>query len=601
MDFKQPASSQGIGPLPHDSGTSFRVWAPNAEAVYVIGSFNGWSKKQHPLSRDKAGVWSADVPGAKPGDEYKYRIVAGGKELLRNDPYAQDLTSSVGNSIIHDPRFDWGDDGFQATTLDRMVIYEMHLGTFCKGAGDHPGNIECAVQRLPYLRELGINAVELMPVMEFPGAYSWGYNPAQIFAFETDYGDVAGFKSFVKAAHEHGIAVILDVVYSHFGPSDLNLWQFDGWSESGKGGIYFYNDWRSQTPWGDTRPDYGRPQVRRFIRDNALMWIEEYHLDGLRWDATAFIRNAHGYEGDPGSDIPEGWQLMQRVNNELKARRPNVISIAEDLRDNAYMTKNAKDGGAGFDAQWDVRFVHRIREAIVSADDTARNLDAVRDAIVHRYYLDAFERVIYTESHDEVANGKARVPEEIAPGNAATWEARKRSTLGACLVFTAPGLPMIFQGQEFLEDDWFQDKDPIDWSKRERFAGILRLYRALIRLRLNGDGVTAGLCGQEVSVYHVNHKAKLLAFHRWAKGGPRDSVVVVVNMANALRENYIIGFPRPGAWHIRFNSDAQEYDPGFSGAGASEVKAEETGRDGLPARGSVTVGPYSALIVSQDG
>ena len=163
-----------------------------------------------------------------------------------------------------------------------------------------------------------------MPAMEFAGDVSWGYNPAHIFAVESAYGGPEGFKAFIEAAHRSGIAVILDVVYNHFGPSDLDLWQFDGWSENDKGGIYFYNDWRSDTPWGDTRPDYGRSEVRQFIRDNALYWLEEYHLDGLRFDMTLYIRSVRGDEGDEGDALEEGWSLLQWINGEIAEHFPGT-------------------------------------------------------------------------------------------------------------------------------------------------------------------------------------------------------------------------------------------------------------------------------------
>ena len=205
--------------------------------------------------------------------------------LSRIDPYARKVTNSTGNGIIYDPQaFDWGDDTFTIASWNELIIYEMHIGTFHVKEKGHPGTLDSAIEKLPYLRELGINAVEVMPIMEFSGDFSWGYNPSHPFAVESIYGGPDAFKRFVKAAHEHGIAVIVDVVYNHFGPSDLDLWQFDGWSENEKGGIYFYNDRRSSTPWGETRPDYGRGEVRQYLRDNALMWFEEYHADGLRWD-----------------------------------------------------------------------------------------------------------------------------------------------------------------------------------------------------------------------------------------------------------------------------------------------------------------------------
>lgn len=589
-----------MGATLHPDGVLFRVWAPNAKVVYVTGTFNNWANKKNPLSKDNSGVWSGIIENAKPGDEYKYVIITENKELLKNDPYSKNVTSSVGNSIIFNPDFNWGEDKFQCPDFNRLVIYELHLGTFGKTQKDLPGSIDGAISRLSYLKELGVNAIEIMPMMEFPGGWSWGYNPSYIFAIESDYGEPNTFKHFVKVAHELGIAVILDVVYNHFGPSDLDLWQFDGWSQNNKGGIYFYNDWRSKTPWGDSRPDYGRPEVFKYIFDNVLMWAEEYHIDGLRWDATAYIRNAYGNDGDSGSDIPEGWHLMQKINEELKLRKSNFITIAEDLRGNSFITREAKDGGAGFSAQWDAKFVHPIRKAIIQHDDSSRNMDAVRNAILHRYYLNAFERILYTESHDEVANGKARVPEEIAHGNAATWEAKKRSILGAVLVFTSPGIPMIFQGQEFLEDDWFHDTDPIDWTKKEKYSGILKLYCDLIQLRLNLAGFTEGLSGQEVSVYYINHNEKIIAYHRWSKGGQGDSVIIVLNMANKVQKDLQLGFPNNGIWKVRLNTDSQIYDAEFSNIGESEIITDQGEKDGSPATCNINIGPYSAIILSQD-
>lgn len=600
MNNISPSSHHGMGAIPYPGGAAFRVWAPHADQVSITGTFNNWSKTAHPLASEGNGYWSTDVPGAKAGDEYRYVIVSGSKELLRIDPYARDVTSSVGNSIIHDPHFDWGDEKYQAPPLSELVIYEMHLGTFNDQPDGPPGNLNSAIEKLPYLKNLGINAIEVMPAMEFPGGFSWGYNPAHLFAIESDYGGPNAFKEFVKAAHAHGIAVIFDVVYNHFGPSDLDIWKFDGWSENNKGGIYFYNDWRSQTPWGDTRPDYRREEIRDYIRNSAMMWLEEYQVDGLRWDMTAYIRNVYGNDSDPEHDIFEGWSLMQWINDEIKAQPPYKISIAEDMQNNPFITKATSEGGAGFDAQWDAGFVHPIREAILSPDYQSRNMNILRDAILHRYDRDAFKRVIYTESHDEVGNGKARVPEEISPGNAGSWEAKKLSTLGAALVFASPGIPMIFQGQEFLEDEWFHDQDPIDWSKKDTYRGILQLYHDLIQLRRNRNGNTQGLCGQNTNLYHVNNKGKVIAFHRWEHAGPRDDVIVVVNMANQSYGSYRIGFPGAGQWKARFNSDWNGYDPSFGNHPSSEVVAKLGKKDGMSCNGNVSIGPYSVIILSQD-
>jgi len=594
-----------MGALRNENGTTFRVWAPHAEKVYMTGTFNDWSKTSTPLSKEKNGYWSADVPKAKEGDEYRYLIhpPADWKmpPLSRIDPYARKVTNSTGNGVIYDPRaFDWGDDNFKMATGNELVIYEMHVGTFNVREEGQPGTFDSAIEKLPYLKELGINAIEVMPIMEFAGDFSWGYNPAHPFAIESAYGGPEGFKRFVKAAHEQGLAVIADVVYNHLGPSDLHLWQFDGWSENEKGGIYFYNDHRSQTPWGDTRPDYGRDEVRRYLRDNALMWIEEFHVDGLRWDMIIYIMSIDGNAGNPETDIPEGWTLMQWINEEIQRRFPGKISIGESMRDNPWITKDTGAGGAGFHAQWDAEFVHPVRQAIITRDDASRDLGAVSKAIEHRYDLDAFRRVIYTESHDEVANGRARVPEEIWPENVDSWFSKKRSTLGAALVLTSPGIPMIFQGQELLEDRWFHDQDPIDWSRIEDEHGIFGMYRDLIALRRNLPEVTRGLCGQNLHIYHFDNEAKLLAFHRWDKQGPKDSVIVVVNMTNQIRDEYVIGFPRAGLWKTRFNSDSYNYDPEFKNHPSHDAEAHEEETDGLPCSGKISIGPYTVVIFSQD-
>ena len=531
--------NQGMGAIPGAKGVTFRVWAPHAEKVSVIGTFNDWSITATPLTREENGYWSAESPKAKTGDEYKFLIHDLQGPIFRIDPYARKVTNSIGNGVIYDPAaFDWGKDAFTMATGNELVIYEMHVGTFHVKEEGRVGTFDTAIEKLPYLQELGINAVEFMPVAEFPGDFSWGYNPAHPFAVESSYGGPDGLKRFVREAHRHGIAVIIDVVYNHLGPSDLSLWQFDGWSENGKGGIYFYNDRRSQTPWGDTRPDYGRGEVRQYLRDNALMWFDEYHADGLRWDMIIYIKNIHGNADDPANDIPEGWSLMQWINVEIQQKYPGKISIGESMRNTPWVIKDVGAGGAGFNAQWDSEFVHAVRRAVIVRDDAERDLGAVSNAIASRYDLDVFRRVIFTESHDEVANGRSRVPEEIWPGNVENWFSKKRSTLGGALVLTSPGIPMLFQGQELLEDRWFQDKDPIDWSRVEDEHGILGMYRDLIALRRNLAGVTRGLCGQGIHIYHFNDAAKLMAFHRWDKQGPTDSVVVVVNMTNQNRDEY---------------------------------------------------------------
>lgn len=592
----------GMGAIPHSNGVAFRLWAPHASDVYVVGTFNRFSKDAHPMTREgESGTWYLNIESAKPGDEYKYRIINGEKAFDRIDPYAREVTNSVGNGVVHDPAYDWEDeDGLQMPPWNEAVIYELHIGTFQAGEDGQPGSFASALDRLHHLKRLGVNVVQVMPAGEFAGDFSWGYNPAHIFAIESIYGGPRAFKDFVKACHRAGMAVILDVVYNHFGPSDLDLWQFDGWSENDGGGIYFYNDWRAESPWGATRPDYGRGEVRNFIRDNALEWLREFHVDGLRWDMTLFIRTVKGDETNEAEALPDGWSLMQWVNEEVAAQFPGALTIAEDLQKNEYITKDTGAGGAGFGSQWDAAFVHPVREAIITPGDAARDMNSIAAAIAHNNEGQAVKRVIYTESHDEVANGKARVPSEIDAENPHSWHSQKRSTLGAVLVFTAPGIPMIFQGQEFLEPEWFRDTVPLDWDLSEDFHGIVRLYHDLIHLRRNVNSTTAGLIGDHVNVFHINNTAKVIAFHRWMHGGPGDDVVVVANFSAEPIPDYYVGLPAEGEWIVRLNTDWNGYSDDFGNYQSYNISAtSDNPLDNLPASGVIGLGPYSAVILSQ--
>ncbi len=599
MQKKKKITVPGMGAVLHSRGVFFRVWAPNASQVWVTGSFNGWAEEQHPMQAEENGYWGINIPEAKPGQEYKFLLDTAAGRLFRNDPYARELTNSSGNSIIVDPAFDWHDHDFKMPAWNEMVIYEIHIGTFNRSHPDRPGSFDDAIEKLPYLCKLGINAIEIMPPMEFAGGISWGYNPAHPFAVESDYGGANALKRFVDAAHRQGIAVIIDVVYNHFGPQDLDLWQFDGWSENGGGGIYFYQDWRCKTPWGDTRPDYGRSEVRQYIRDNALMWLEEYHADGLRTDAISYIRNVNGGT-DPEEDLPDGWSLMQWINKEVRQRYPWKITIAEDMLVNDWITRHEEEGGEGFSSQWDIRFVEPVRKILTLAHDEDRDMSELSGSLLFSYNEDAFQRVIFTESHDEVANEKSRVPEEIAPGDSSNWFAKKRSVLGAVMILTAPGIPMLFQGQEMLENGYFQDTEPLNWELLESFRGIRNLYRDLVHLRLNKHGISKGLTGQQSSILLEDNEKKVLVYHRYHEGGPGDSVVVVLNLANRPYPDMQIPFPAEGLWKVRFHSDWKGYDPSFGDDLVQDAETCEASRHEDQVEGRISLAAYHALILSLD-
>jgi 1,4-alpha-glucan branching enzyme len=248
-----------MGAIVHDAGVAFRLWAPNADAVFVTGDFNDWSEDATPMAPEQGGTCYADVADAKPGDEYRFLIRNGDAVLSRIDPYACAVTTSVGNAIVVDPRHD-GDDGFEPPPWNELVIYEMHIDTFSRPDEDTGGTFEGAIERLGHLRRLGVNAVQIMPAMEFAGDVSWGYNPAHIFAVESTYGGPEGLRAFIEAAHRSGIAVILDVVYNHFGPSDLDLWQFDGWSETTRAASTSTTTGGARRPGATPGPTTGGPR-----------------------------------------------------------------------------------------------------------------------------------------------------------------------------------------------------------------------------------------------------------------------------------------------------------------------------------------------------
>jgi len=296
---------------------------------------------------------------------------------------------------------------------------------------------------------------------------------------------------------------------------------------------------------------------------------------------------------------------MQWIN---KDKHPDNFIIAEDLEDNEWITKKESDGGAGFSAQWDPGFYSVIHEAVVALNDQSRSMSNIQNALNKRYNGDAFQRIIYSESHDEVTEHfgikLGRMPEKIWPGNADSWASRKRSTLAAAIVFTAPGVPMIFQGQEFLEGGTWTDSPStnpdamLDWSKATKFSGILQLYRDLIKLRRNKENNTRGLMGQHIRVFHANDQDKVIAYHRSMEGGRGDDVIVAANFSAQSFDSYTIGFPSAGMWELRFNSDWNKYCEDFANKGYNTT-AKEGEYDGCPCQGNIGLGPYSLIILSQ--
>jgi 1,4-alpha-glucan branching enzyme len=592
------SSRPGWGATPYGAngiGVTFRVWAPNATSVCVPGQFNSWSTTATPLKQELSngvpdGIWSVDVGNASTNQQYKFYINYTGGAAWKHDPRARWVTvaGGGGNDIVYGlTNFNWHGDNFTPPAMKDLFIYEIHMGTFPRSSV--PTRCVSATNQLDYLKSLGVNAVEVMPIAEFGnGGSSWGYDPAQIFAVDNgQYGGPDGFKTFVQACHARGIAVLLDVVHNHYGPSLLDMWDFDGWAGTnalGGGGIYFYesNTNLQMTPWGYTRPNFSSNQVCSFIQDSFTMWLNEYHLDGFRWDTP----NTMMYAND-GSYIPAAANLITSINGTIHVNYTNRISIAEDVY-------NAD----GFDSAWDTSYPGTVTPVLANTVDANRSMMVITNAIMRNVRYGGVAgtgRVVFLESHDVVGdlNGGVRLVTAIDSATPNSYRARKLSMLGAAVTLTAPGIPMIFQGQEMLESESFDSGTNVDWSKTNIYSAVVQFYRDLIGARRNLKGYAPGLEGSQCGILQIDNTKKVVAFHRWNPGGTNQDAVVIANFADVTNLNYVTTFPWAGNWYVHLNSDSTNYGADYGNNGSTVVTAS-----GIPPKANVTIGPYSALILS---
>jgi len=573
-----PLGGMPLGATPDGSGTVFRVWAPNATAAHVAGQFNGWSGSAHPMT-NVAGVWQTRVAGASIGQEYQFVLQNGGA-LWRTDPYSRRQVNSVGNSIIGNPSYPWGDALWRTPRFEDLIIYELHVGTF-SGSGDgvtgHPAGFRDVIEaHIDDLVELGINTVQLMPVTEFAGDLSWGYNPAFQFAPESVYGSPEDLKFLVDRCHRAGLAVIVDVVFNHMGASDLagNIMDYDGTE------IYFYpvgNGFRD-TPWGP-RPDYGRREVRDYITDCVRMWLEEFHVDGFRLDGTAFIKVN-----------TEGWRVMQDIAHAVDTISPRAVVIAENLPNDDAVTVPIDQGGAGMDAQWNDAFHDNLRSALEASGFGDPNMGGLVGGMNH-FGFGGVKAVNYIESHDEVAvHGRAV---EAADGSNPHSEwAYGRGKLSYGLTMFTAGMPMLLQGQEFMEDRRFGDAtgNRIQWAYQQTYGDYYLACRDMTWLRRRSPALRGNA---PQNIFHVNEQANVIAWHRWTMSG--DDLVIVASFNNTPFDSYCIGMPLGGDWLELFNSDAATYGGNNRGNGG-QITANGAARDGLPASACITLPRMSVLV-----
>ncbi len=599
-----PTTLEGV------DGTSFAVWAPNARRVSVVGPFNAWDGRRHPMRRRGAtGVWEIFLPGIGPGETYNYELLGayGHLQPLKADPVAFATAPPAGtSSIVHGVvRHEWTDAGWiQARASDQRAepisIYEVHLGSWRRGLGgemlDYP---TLAGQLVDYVTEMGFTHVEFLPVSEHPFSGSWGYQPVGLFAPTSRFGTPGEFAALVDRLHGAGIGVIVDWVPAHF-PSDAHgLGQFDGTA------LYEHADPRQgfHRDWNTLIYNFGRNEVANFLRASALYWLKELHIDALRVDAVASMLYLD-YSREEGEWVPNRYggrenldaiEFLTRTNETAHANIPGSLTIAEESTAWPGVSRPVSEDGLGFDFKWNMGWMH----------DTLGYM--AQDPIHRKYHhgemtfglVYAFsENFVLPLSHDEVVHGKGSLLTRM-PGDRWQKFANLRAYLG--FMWGHPGKKLLFMGGEFgQEREWNHDQS-LDWHLLDDPAheGLRRLVRDLNRLYRAEPALHRLDCAPEGFRWIEGGDAgnNVFSFLRLSDDGA-PPVAVVSNMAPVLREEYRIGVPRGGHWREALTSDASEF--GGTGTHNGTRPATEEPMHGFPASVSLTLPPLATLFLVAD-
>lgn len=615
-------------------GATFRCWAPHAKSVYVVGDFNHQVRSDASLlTRDAQGHWRGFIPGVKNRQRYMFYVVGEGSEGLKRDPYARELESPFPSQcIIRHPDFPWHECGYVVPRFHEFVIYQLHVGTFFTPNLPRKGGTFLDVARkLPYLADLGVTAFQLMPIQEFQTSFSLGYNGTDYFSPEMDFavadadlppyvamvnrlldekglrryqvtelqGEMNQLKALIDLAHIYGLAVLLDVVYNHAGGDfgDQSLYFFDRQDPTGgqRNSLYFTNVGHA----GGLVFDFAKPEVRDFLIQNAKFFLTEYRVDGFRYDQVSVI----DHDG-----APEGWRFCQDLTATLHARRPETLHHAEYWDVNPFIVAPLPVG-AGFDTTLTDGLRIAIRDVIGSAsapDARPLNMTGLARSLWPEGFHESWRIVQGPENHDIVYQGREpRIARLGDPAHPRSWFARSRARVATGLSLTAPGIPMLFMGQEFLEDKQWADDFVTHADLLLHWAGLdqgdrqmldhVRFTRELLHVRRR----LAALRGEGLRVAHVHDQNRVLAFHRWVEGEGRD-VMVVVHLADFTRVGYRLGFPGGGDWREVFNSDAYEnwINAGVAGNGG-RVTAEPQPLHGFAHSAAVVLPANSILIFAR--
>jgi len=605
----------GAHPLVVDGveGVNFAVWAPNARRVSVVGDFNRWDGRAHPMhNRGASGIWEIFIPGVRPGDLYKYEILgAHGHLLLKADPYAfaSELRPRTASVVWSLDGYRWEDEEWMQQRRERdwlrepVAIYEVHLGSWRRVPEE--GNRwlsyrELADTLVPYVKDMGYTHVELMPVSEHPYDGSWGYQTIGYFAPTSRFGTPDDFKYFVDRCHQAGLAVILDWVPAHFPKDGHGLGFFDGTH------LYEHADPRrgEHLDWGTLIFNYGRNEVRAFLLSNALFWADIYHIDGLRVDAVASMLYLD-YSRPPGEWIPnqyggrenlEAIDFIKRFNELMHGEYPGLTTHAEESTAWPMVSRPTYLGGLGFTFKWNMGWMHDMLEYMG------------KDPIYRKYHhqnltfslLYAFsENFILPFSHDEVVHGKRALLDKM-PGD--LWQKFANLRLLYAYMYAHPGKKLLFMGGEFGQWREWDCHQSLDWHllEEEPHRRLQQFVRDLNRIYRSQPAlyeVDYSWQGFEWIDFHDSEQS-IVSFVRRA-ADPADLVVAAFNFTPVPRPGYRIGLPRPGYYRELLNTDSRHYG-GTDVGNAGGVTADDIPWQGQPYSAEVTLPPLGAIYLKPE-
>ncbi|MFR8126192.1 MAG: 1,4-alpha-glucan branching protein GlgB [Acutalibacter sp.] len=590
-----------------ETGVVFRVWAPHATAISVVGDFNSWKPGSHPMRKvDGDSVWELFIPGMKEYDVYKYCVTTRSGDLVyKADPYAfhAETRPSNGSKVYDLNGFVWHDTAWQSAQKKAdvingpMNIYEMHAGSWKMKEGGLPYNYsELADELIPYITEMGYTHVELLPVMEYPFDGSWGYQVTGYFAPTSRYGTPKDLMAFVDKMHEAGIGVIMDWVPAHFPKDQFGLYNFDGEA--------CYEDPNPKRgehkEWGTMVFDFGRSEVQSFLISSALYWLEQYHIDGLRVDAVASMLyldyNRRDGEWIPnkdgGKENLEAVAFLQALNEAAFAEAPHCMMIAEESTSWPLVSRPTYMGGLGFNYKWNMGWMNDMLR-YMSMDPLFRSGN--HDALTFSFFYAFSENFILPISHDEVVYGKGSLINKM-PGDDKMKADQMRAFVSYMMAH--PGKKLQFMGTEFAQKNEWNFEKELEWGllqypEHQQAQAFFKAVNHFYLSRPELWEIDFSWEGFEW-ISNDDYQQSVIAFRRKAKDG--RELVAVCNFVPVQRENYCIGVPIRGTWAEVFTSDAKEFGGGGVTNG-SAIKTQDVPMHGCEQSVSLTLPGCSVFFL----